>query len=85
MRAKYKVAQVTDVLVQFINNKQEHSETLVDHMKQFKQSRDNVELILGPKFLDGFIVNTDACNNTSTVKEKKVLKDVLWDQWTAHM
>ena len=35
VRAKYKYTQVTDMLVQLINTKQEHGETLTEYAKRF--------------------------------------------------
>ena len=70
VHAKYKYTQVTDTLVQFINTKQEHAESLVEYAKRFKQSKDNVKSILGPKFLSNFVENTDEYRELHKDKEK---------------
>ena len=49
----------------------------------FEQAKDNVKSILGDKFLHGFVVHTDACNNACKGKEQKAVLEGSWDCWTA--
>ena len=85
VRAKYKFTQATDTLEQFFSAKQEHGESLTDHVKQFEQARDNVESVLGEKFLHRFIETVDACKNTCENEEKEAVLKGSWDCWTPHM
>ena len=77
VRAKYEYTQVTDTLVQFINTKQEHPESLVEYAKRFKQSKDNVKSIQAPKFLSNFVKNTDEYWELHKDEEKEQFKRIV--------
>ena len=70
IRAKYEYIQPTDTLVQFLTLKQDHGESLADFNKRFKQAQDNLKGILGTKFMDDYIQNTDKYNDKSNSAKK---------------
>ena len=56
---KYEFVQPTDTILQFLSLKQDHGESLVDHVKQVKQSIDNLKAIFGKEFLCEYIEKTE--------------------------
>ena len=81
---KYEFIKPTDTILQFLSLKQEHGESLVDYVKQFKQSVDNLKAIFGKEFLSKYIEKKEKYKNADT-DEQKSLKKEAFPSWTAYV
>ena len=56
----------------------------MDHMKQFKQSRDNVTALVGKIILDGFTKNNKECEDETDAIKKNEIEDSAFNKWMSH-
>jgi hypothetical protein len=85
VRAKYEYVQPTDTLIQFLNLKQDHGETLGDYAKRFKQSQDNLRGIFGDKMMNDYISKTEKYKATSDVDEQAEMTKGSFKKWCSYV
>ena len=85
VRAKCECVQPTNTIPQFSLLKQDHGESPMDHVKQFKQSADNLKSMFGKEFLSKHTEKTDVFKNCSAPNEKQTLKKEAFSSWMSHM
>ena len=85
---KYPFISMTDFLYRLLVTRQDDGEELVDFIKRFKQTRDNLVGTVGSNFLDKFIERTGEYKKAyedNDNDECKKLKDKAVEKWMAYL
>lgn len=80
-RSSYPFISLAEIIAGMVNFKQ-NDLSVIDYKEEFKQKRALVSNLMGTRWLDKFVENTEEYDNASEPEKQKLMKEEAFEQFT---